>query len=511
MGRLPSLLFRKQPEILFDAPSRINPDRPIPLFLIIRDAHRFPVTIDEVILRMVSGDGRERTARFPYGGLRVSEPMWWDSFNLMPEGAGKLCIHPRLVLRDGKHFRIVEADNYPGSSRRPLTVTISPTGFPTAKGWYHGDVHCHSFFTADQVEFGAPMELSALGAYCLGLDWIAVTDHSYDLDDPEDNYLATDPTLVKWRLMREKAALLNESLEMFTVIPGEEVTCRTRDGGNCHLLALRSERFIRGSGDSGERGLSTATERSIGEAAAECMEWGGLACAAHPLEDPSLPERLFLNRRPWKLTDLETTGVTALQIHNGIRDRGYRKGMYAWVELLLRGKRVFAFGGSDSHGDMNRRRAVHIPFISLRESDEHILGGVRTVVYSRSRSDADILDALSNGQVQVTEGPFIDLTVERPEYTARPGDVVSGEYQLLSAVFKSTPEFGLLRRGRILAGARGEKRERVLTVLDTQFRGEYHHEFTGKVFFNRLMYIRAECETDSGRFCFTNPIWVRGE
>jgi hypothetical protein len=371
-------------------------------------------------------------------------------------------------------------------------------------------VHCHSFFTADQVEFGAPMELSALAAYCLGLDWMAVTDHSYDLDDREDDYLAFDPGLAKWRLMRGKAELLNDSLESFTVIPGEEVTCRTHNGGNCHLLALGSGRFIPGSGDGGEKGLSNATERSIGEAAAACMEWGGLACAAHPLERVSLAERLVLNRRTWNRIDLETPGVTALQVHDGARSAGYRRGMRAWTDLLLRGKRVFAFGGSDSHGDMNRRRAIRIPFLSLREDDRHLLGCVRTAVYSRSRSAGDILDALGNGRAQVTDGPFIDLTVETVEGTARPGDVVYGEHQLLNAVFTSTPEFGLLRRARILAVARGERRERVLALLDAQVRGEYRHEFSAKVFFNGIMYVRAECETDYGRFCFTNPVWVRG-
>lgn len=443
--------------------------------------------------------------------MRVDASIWWDSFNLMPEGAGTICIHPTLVLREGKRFRTVEVDNYPGSSRRPLTVAVSPTGLPTSEGWYHGDIHCHSFFTADQIEFGAPLELSTLAAFCAGLDWMAATDHSYDLDDREDDYLVNDPHLPKWFLMQSKAALLNESLDAFTVIPGEEVTCRTRDGGNCHLLALSSGRFIRGSGDSGEKGLSHSTECSIGEAAAECMEWGGLACAAHPMEHVSLPERLFLNRGQWKRIDLETPGVTALQVHNGIRDRGLRKGMRAWVELLLRGKRIFAFGGSDSHGDMNRRRAVRIPFLSLHESWEHLLGTVRTVVYAKSRSSDDIIEALGNGRAQVTEGPFIDLMVETPEGPARPGDVVSGEYLSLSAVFKSTPEFGLLSQGSILAGARGEKRERTLVILDKQFRGEYLHEFSGKVFLKNLLYIRAECETVMGKRCFTNPVWVQDE
>lgn len=508
MGFIPSLLFRKRPEILFDTPSRIDPDRPIPLFLLIRDADRFPVVIQEALVRMVYGSGREVVARFPYGGLRVDSPVWWDSFNIMPEGTGPVCIHPRLVLRDGKRLRTVDVDNYPGSSRRPLTVNVSPSGLPTAEGWYHGDMHCHSFFTADQVEFGSPLETTAFAAYCMGLDWMAATDHSYDLDDHLSDYLANDPGLGKWNMMQREAALLNESLEMFTVVPGEEVTCRTHGGGNCHLLALNTERFIRGSGDGGENGLSTVTEHSIGEAAAECMEWGGLACAAHPREAVSFLERLFLNRSVWKSGDMKTPGVIALQVHNGIRDRGFREGMRAWVKLLLRGRRVFAFGGNDSHGDMNRRRTIWIPFLALHESRDHILGGVRTVAYARSRSRADILEALGSGHAQVTEGPFIDLTLETSGRIARPGDAVSEGYHSIRATLKSTPEFGLLRRGRILAGGKGENRERVLAVLDSDIRGVYYHEFEGRMCLEGFHYLRAECETEKGRLCFTNPVWI---
>ena len=37
---IPSLVYRKQPEILFDAPRRVAPGNPIPLFILIKDAEQ---------------------------------------------------------------------------------------------------------------------------------------------------------------------------------------------------------------------------------------------------------------------------------------------------------------------------------------------------------------------------------------------------------------------------------------------------------------------------------------
>jgi hypothetical protein len=505
---IPSLLFRGQPEIIFDTPARIEAGHPIPLVLMVKDADRFPVQLDEVIIRMAGENGLRRTYRFPYHGMEIREPWWWDSFNLASEQTGKATIHACAQTRiDGKRFPVT-TDNYPGTSKAPLTVHISPDRLPTAEGWIHGDIHCHSAFTSDQVEFGAPLEVLSLAAICMGLDWIAVTDHSYDLDDYPDDYLAPDPGLTKWHLMREKAKLLTGSLDRFTVISGEEVTCRTGKGRNSHLLALNSGRYIPGTGDSGERGLLTHTEHSIAEAAAACMEWGGLACAAHPLEPASPAERIFLNRGAWTSRDLDTPGITGLQIYNGARDRGFARGMREWIRLLLQGKHLYAFGGSDSHGDMNRQRAIRIPFLCLKEGEDHLFGSVRTAVFAPANSTPDIIEALRCGRALVTDGPFIDLTVDAYGWIARPGDPVLSGRLPVRVDFLSTPEFGSLRKCRILAGEQNTGKERILSVLAKTKSPVYRHEFESMLNLENTLYVRAECETTEGKICFTNPIWI---
>jgi len=501
---IPSLISLKQPEIVFDAPSRIEYGYPVPLFLIVKDSDRFPVNLDSIVIHLRYEDGVEKIARFPYNNLKVDSVIWWDSINITPEHPGLVQIDPYLFFNvRGKNCSL-HVDNYPALSHSPLIVYVSPMPFPGSMGWYHGDIHCHTFFTADQVEFGAPLEVMAFAAYCMGMKWIAATDHSYDLDDCETDYSENDPLLMKWHTMRKKAELLVGSL---TVIPGEEVTCRNKKGKNCHMLALNSTKFIKGTGDGGERGLDSKTEKSIGEAISECMEWGGFACAAHPFEKIPILEKMILGRGAWNYDDIESLGLTGLQIYNGVRDRGFRDGMKVWIRFLLKGHKIYAFGGSDTHGDMNRRRYVWFPLIAISESKDHILGNVRTVVHAISDKFEDITEALKQGHAVVTDGPFIDIEVLSHTAIAKPGDEIVCGINTIRAQFLSSQEFGAFKEGRIIAGNKIKNDEEVITDLKcnkTDMKYHFRETFDMKDY----LYIRAECTTVTGKICFTNPIWI---
>jgi len=501
---IPSLIFSKWPEIVCDTPSRVDPGRPIPIFIIVKDAHRYPVRLEMATVHMRYENGRERIARFPYGGIQIKEQVWWDAINVMPEFPGTVVISLNLLVRDGKGLIQVGVDNYRGLSHSSLTVTVASQPLPGGENWYHGDIHCHTLYTSDQVEFGAPLEMMAFGAYCMGYHWMASTDHSYDLDDRSDDYLEPDPLLAKWHIMKRQAEFLTPTV---TVIPGEEVTCRTGSGKNCHLLAVNHERFIKGSGDSGEHGLKTDSEHSVGEAVRKCIEWNGLACASHPFESIPLLERMILRRGEWTQSDIETPGLTALQFHNGIRDHGFREGMKAWIRLLLAGRRLFAYGGSDTHGDMNRRRRVILPFLALGEDMHHTFGAVRTVVHAESRELDHLLKGLREGRVVVTEGPFISLSVTGNVSAAGIGDSFSEGAGTIRVVSRSAQEFGSLKSLRILGGTIGEQSEQVLAVTDP-VPADYEWVVERNERFSGDGYIRAECETHFGKHCFTNPLWI---
>lgn len=500
---IPGLLFRDVPEIVCDAPHRVESGRPIPIFLMIKDANRFPINLDRISVLVTYRNGKQRFAEFPYANLKIDIPIWWDSINIEPETDGIVEINPVVVYIRGKNIFQCGADNYPGLSGKPLVVNVSADSFPGKKGWYHGDIHCHSYFTSDQVEFGAPMEAMVLSGFCMGLDWIAVTDHSYDLEKPVEDCEVNGTEIPRWYMAGNISKLLEPS---FTVIPGEEISCRNSLGENCHLLALNSGKFIKGTGDSGKSIFNHKSEYSVKEAIVHCTEWGGMAFAAHPFENVSFLEKLVLGRGSWTIKDARSPGLIGLQIYNGVRDSGFDKGKSVWIQLLLEGYRVFISGGSDAHGDMNRKRAVNRPLLSLEENDENIYGKVRTVVRAASTEKRCILDALSEGGAILTDGPFMDISVVKDGKVYFIGEKSPlGEVNVKGDILSSA-EFGEISDVRIIAGNLTDKNEKVIL---------YHRESLKKYELNfecsfksvNPSYVRAECMTLSGGLCITNPIW----
>ena len=45
-----SRLKKSEPEIIADAPFRVEPNHPIPILLLVKDAHRYPIQLEEVII-----------------------------------------------------------------------------------------------------------------------------------------------------------------------------------------------------------------------------------------------------------------------------------------------------------------------------------------------------------------------------------------------------------------------------------------------------------------------------
>lgn len=429
--------------------------------------------------------------------------MWWDSINFIPACAGPVQIQAHALLRRGKKDLHVTTDNYEGTSSRPLMVHMSETPLPTLPGWFHGDIHCHSALTNDVIEFGAPVEVGAFAGYCMGLQWIAVTDHSYDFTTD-----GGDDQPKEWAVLHEKADILAPTL---TVIPGEEVTCRTLAGKNCHMLVLNGSRFIPGTGDGGNGGLAARTEHTIAEAASIACEDSAVVCAAHPFEHISFTERLILKRGPWTRGDIQIDGVHTLQIHNGVRDSGFREGQKAWIEMLIEGRRMLIAGGSDSHGDLNLRRRTYMPLLHVGESHNHTFGCARTVVKALSAKREDVLAGLSAGRSVVTDGPFLDLMVITDKGTFGIGDSVPAKEATVCANAVTSREFGDLAEFVVYGGRiDGSGEDVVLEYHDRThaLSGMDEHVLEKQADLGPYRYLRGECRVDSGALCLTNPIWL---
>ena len=153
------------------------------------------------------------------------------------------------ILRNSKEINF-RNDNYAGLSSRNYQCYYSEEPLPYPENWYADEPHYHSIYTSDQVEFGADIESTKIMAKSIGLSWLFITDHSYDLDDCENTFLENDPLLPKWNKMLEDVRK-NDS-EEFRILPGEEISIGNSKKENVHLLAINLKEFIEGKGDSAE-------------------------------------------------------------------------------------------------------------------------------------------------------------------------------------------------------------------------------------------------------------------
>jgi hypothetical protein len=512
-----SLVRRGYPEILADLPWRLDPGHPLTVLCLVKDADRFPISLESVGVTVRRAPDSIWRRIFPLNIPNLDARLWHQVLEIpreeLPPG------HVRVDVdftgrRRGRPFRF-RNDNYRGLSHGPLRCLLSSHPMPGGPPWYPGDPHVHSSYTEDQVEFGAPPEAVVALARALGLRWTAFTDHSYDLDDPPGEYLGTDPSLAKWRALKRDIGRLDGRTPDFTPLLGEEISCGNTRGRNVHLLALGTTAFIPGSGDSAERWLRTAPTMSIDQALRLLGRDGGVAFAAHPEEPGSFLERLLLRRGSWGPDDYRHDGLSGLQAWNGRRDEGLWKGRRRWIRLLLGGRRLFLIGGNDAHGNFNRFRQLRLPFLSMRESQEQIFGRVHTYVHCPGGLNREgILRALSKGRAVTTDGPFAHLTVsDEHGRKVMPGDDAAGGRFTVGLSARSSSDFGALERIDLFRGSIGGRERRIRSyrrgrdfdqrhevVLKTHLEGE-----------GRPAYLRAEAASglgDRARLAMTNPVWL---
>lgn len=508
-----SRLKKKEPEIIADVPFRVDPGESIPVLILVKDAHLHPVQLRQVVIR-VSGDACQETLRHDFSGLTIDRQFWHTLLHIKrnPHMGRRLTVDVLIHVKQKHRQFAVHNDNYSCSSHRPFTVQLPETPLPCAKDWLLGEFHCHTNYTNDQVEFGAPIAATQAMAEALGLQFFCATDHSYDLDDKLDDYLANDPDLAKWALYHQEIASHNHNGSDVLIVPGEEVSVGNSKNANIHLLLLNHPDFVPGYGDSAEKWFRTTPTQSLQDVLAN-VNGTSVAAAAHPENVPSLLEKWFVGRGKWQLRDYLHNNLFAMQIWNGSK-AGLAEGLARWVELLLRGKRIFITGGSDAHGNFNRFRQIGLPFWTIREHREHIFGSVRTAVFlPGERCVASLIEAMRQGKMLVTDGPFLQITLtnEKAEQ-AMPGDTLRGTTFALQLKGMSTPEFGHLHKMTVFYGEFGTNREIQLRAY-RDFGEMFECDESLEVQRSTDGYVRAELQTHTGKRtfrCFTNPIWFKG-
>ena len=506
-----SSYYQREPEILADLPYRVEPSTAIPILLLIKDSHQFPITLRDVKVSIYKSIELLKTTMIKYNTSITSR--FWDETVFIESGniSGTVDIVVEFnYLINGVEKKCF-THNFPQSKFHKLTTYLSNHSFPNDGKVQYGDLHYHTNLTEDMVEFGAPLKATLFAAQSIGLDFFCNTDHSYDLDDMPGSWKETDPTLEKWNNSRNEIdSLNNEFADSSFIIPSEELSLHNLDGRNIHALILNNSDFLPGSGDSAEKPFNFTSEYNT-QNVNEGLEKDALCIAAHPFNPVPILQWFFFKRGKWKLNDVLQNNIAGLQILNGAIDTGFNEGMKFWINILLKGHHKYIYAGNDAHGNFNIYRQIKIPMVSLYEKKEQIFGQFRTGVYPTKKNDiSTIIKSLKNGNCFVTNAPLLNMTFHSDSSIYAMGSVANVDNGILNISIISTSEFGKIKKIVIKKGVIGEKKEiDYFSIINPKM---YELNKSIEIYADSKCYYRCEVELEflggNKKFALTNPIWL---
>jgi hypothetical protein len=510
--KLPSRLFQRWPEIIADIPYRIEPGKKIPVLLIVKDADHYPVQLEKVWIETRNSKDEIIKIELLINPIFIDSSWWDQTIEIESPFEGEIWIDVFIKVKKKNKVKTFRNDNYKGSSHSSFKVSVATEKLPTFPNQYYGDLHCHSNYTSDQVEFGAPLKAIKKAAESLGLSFVAVTDHSYDLDDQPNNYLKNDPTLQKWQYFQEEIAELNNNSDKNSVylIPGEEVSVANKFGRNVHFLVLNSTTFYEGYGDSAERWFRTRAKWTI-KNLLDDLSNEALAIIPHPFVTVPALEYIFLRRGNIKKSDYQYDRIDGLQILNSSKNPAFFRGLENWKKQLLLGKRLYIYAGNDSHGNFNYYRQIKLPHWSLIEKDDYIFGKVKTVInVEKKLSLSVIVEALRNGQCYITDGPALNFTaIDKNGNSFNIGEKTHSNSCEFHISALSTSEFGEIKNITIFWGSLIKKNEIIYKTI--QSNKTYLKDYCFSYSIKEKGYFRIEIETEKDNKiynAYSNPIWV---
>lgn len=545
-----SLLYKPWPEIIFDAPFQFVPGVEPMLWIVVRDADRFPTTIKTVEIRLsnvipagtlLESNATENAARQPDVVINkdlnteVQEQMRFIPLALGKIPAGTYEAHCKLTVERKGKTQTFERWNLPRLKPVPLRFKVLSEALPIAPGYAAGEMHCHTHYSADHVEYGATPEVLQQAAKAVGLDFVSCTDHAYDFAFTQEDFTKeADSPVPRFQKLREEIAALPTTDENGNRLPlmiaGEEVSAGNSKGENVHMTVLGPEGYLPGLGDCGRYWLENRPTRSIKQilnmTEAHCF-------AAHPFQQMGLLEKFVFRRGYWKPEDLNLSGkhaIRGIQFWNGIRDEGFKLGREFWINELGKGNYLLPIGGNDAHGDLNSMTAVNLPLISLKHTRAHTFGNVRTVV---KLDDNCIRRESRPTQLGMTEPNSWDLSeakVQRRETLASLNAAFSGDNcyvtdgpalwwersdkeksKEITFHARSNKEMGGGFRYIRIYGRRelpnGKLAVEEEIMLGSLIAAPDHADIPVATF--GFAYVRAECETATGRFALTSAARVQ--
>ncbi|MCX7727524.1 MAG: hypothetical protein N2053_11835, partial [Chitinispirillaceae bacterium] len=161
----PSLLYKKEPEIIFDTPFRLEPDEDLPLFLIINELHLFPIEPLEVAVTISQGGNTELFKFSDINQYEIKNPLSDQQKSFIfpiPKTKipyGRFFINAVLTFKKGKKIIKILNDNINTSSKLALICYRASHSLPGKNEGLccYGDLHFHTQFSQSHVEFGPPL------------------------------------------------------------------------------------------------------------------------------------------------------------------------------------------------------------------------------------------------------------------------------------------------------------------------------------------------------------------
>ena len=510
--RLPwSLLYRPWPEIIFDMPFQAVPGIEPTMWIVVRDADRFPVTLESAEIEIACHDGditltEKRTVALD---IAADRPFAFYPVPLADLKPGKYTITPRVTVKkknanegDKNARRTFTRWNLPGLRPAPLRLQVLAEKPPQAPGYAAGEMHCHTHYSRDHVEFGATPAVLQQAAASVGLDFACCTDHAYDFAFTDEDYTkeARSPA-PRFQALCDEIAALPKGEGLPLLLAGEEVSAGNSKGENVHITVFAPDAYLPGLGDCGRYWLENKPTRSI----AQILQDTTAHCfAAHPFQQMGIVEKFVFRRGYWTDKDLHADkphAIRGLQFWNGVRDEGFKLGREFWIEQLGKGNYLLPIGGNDAHGDLNDTTAVSTPLVSLKHSRDHVFGKVRTVVKMDPTAAGNGLSreslhvAFAGDNCYITDGPA--LWWERAEV-----------HGVKSVVFhaRNTADYGSAFRYIRIFGRRYLSNGKL--AKEEELRMESLVAAPAKtdipVSIDNFAYLRAECESATGHFALTS-------
>lgn len=230
-------------------------------------------------------------------------------------------------------------------------------------GWYRGDLHCHTTESSDAWASGSAMSPAEWAAACrkAGMDYVAMTDHNVI----SQNYF----------LARDAGADM-------LLMPGEEMTNWFH--GHATVSGLDVGQWLDFRQTPLAMPLPSGGAR-ISEFIALAESMGAYVAAAHP----------SAAHLSWQFAadgDADPRSRThGYEVWTGPWQPDDEASLSSWDQMLVKGWRTVANGGSDLHGVQN--------------NGGYAVGKPTTVVYAQQLSKPAVISALKAGRCFITRSP----------------------------------------------------------------------------------------------------------